>query len=343
MPKRRTVKDWADLANANIISCTGCGSVMEGEYYFDGDRTDVQDFLAWTLRVPDNMVESVARLLECGHCGNQIDRWDDFGVKPGYQVAEEVAIEKADRRWGKKLTDFGAFLEQYPMLGAASPVGRRILKEIDRFPRITIPEREWFRGRRIKTGEKYTADHLRVPDPDAAVVPVGRFNHPGQAHWYLTATQEAALREVLDEKEKIGWLQRWSVGQLSDVLDLTLEPKTFDYYESFLRDGEPDADALPDTAAAAEIPRLALAMLAGDHLNRPQDRSVGWKSAYFVPLFVMDAAKLRCFRGIRFTSVRGPGANLVIFDKGADVTAVGDPEITELKDPFTDAAIDSPF
>lgn len=85
-----------------------------------------------------------------------------------------------------------------------------------------------------------------------------------------------------------------------------------------------------------ELPVLALAMMWGQHLNRPVDRKAGWKPEYFVPLFVMDAAKYRGFRGVRYTSVHGYGTNLVIFDRDASVTNVGDPEIRELKDPAQD-------
>jgi hypothetical protein len=33
----------------------------------------------------------------------------------------------------------------------------------------------------------------------------------------------------------------------------------------------------------------------GQHLDGPVDRNAGWKPEYFVPLFVMDAAKYRAF------------------------------------------------
>ena len=40
--------------------------------------------------------------------------------------------------------------------------------------------------------------------------------------------------------------------------------------------------------------------------------------------------------GVRYTSVHGDGINLVIFDRDAPVSNVGDPEIRELKDPAQD-------
>jgi hypothetical protein len=140
MAKGRLPEEWAPIASEHIVSCTGCCSVFEGDYIFDGDRTGVRDFLLWSMEVPEKKVEAVAALLKCSNCHGSIDEWDDIGVKPNYQVEEDAAVEYATRRWGKKLTDFAAFLATYPMLGATHPVGKRILQEIDKFRKLTLPE-----------------------------------------------------------------------------------------------------------------------------------------------------------------------------------------------------------
>ena len=336
MAKRRTPEEWAAIASEHIVSCTGCCSVFEGDYVFDGDRTGVRDFLLWSMEVPEKKAEAVAALLKCSNCHGSIDEWDDIGIKPNYQVEEDAAVEYATRRWGKKLTDFSAFLATYPMLGATHPVGKRILQEIDKFRKLTLPEGVWFRGRRIDAaGRKFTPDDLRVPDPSTVAIGVGRFNHHGQPHWYLAEHERTALEEVLDPGETLAWVQRWKVAELSDVLDLVLERRGFEFFESFLADAEVAAGVVGG-ARISELPVLALAMMWGQHLDRPVDRKAGWKPEYFVPLFVMDAAKYRGFRGIRYTSVDGDGVNLVIFDRDAPVSNVGDPEIRELKDPAQD-------
>jgi RES domain len=332
MARRRTPEEWAALASEQIVSYTSCCSVFEGDYVFDGDRTAVRDFLLWSMEVPENKVESVVTLLKCSNCHGSIDEWDDIEIKPAHEVEEDAAVEYASRRWGKKLTDFAAFLATYPMLGAAHPVGKRILQEIDKFRKVTLPEAVWFRGRRIDAaGRKLTPADLRVPDPTTVAIGIGRFNHHGQAHWYLAEQERSALEEVLDPGETLAWVQRWRVTEMADVLDLVLERRGFEFFESFLADEEAAAGVVGG-ARADELPVLALAMMWGQHLDRPVDRQAGWKPEYFVPLFVMDAAKYRGFRGIRYTSVHGGGINLVIFDRDAPVTNVGDPEIRELKD-----------
>jgi RES domain len=332
MAKRRTAEEWAAIASEHIVSCTGCCSVVEGDYFFDGDRIGVRDFVLWSMEVPEKKAEAVVALLKCSNCHGSIDEWDDIGIKPSYKVEEDAAVEYATRTWGRKLTDFAAFLATYPMLGAAHPVGKRILQEIDKFRKLTLPESVWFRGRRIDAaGKRLTPDDMRVPDPNNVAIGVGRFNHHGQPHWYLAEQEKTALEEVLDPGETLAWVQRWKVAELTDVLDLVLERRGFEFFESFLADEEAMAGVIGG-ARIGELPVLALAMMWGQHLDRPVDRKAGWKPEYFVPLFVMDAAKYRGFRGVRYTSVHGDGINLVIFDRDAEVATMGDPEIRELKE-----------
>ena len=165
---------------------------------------------------------------------------------------------------------------------------------------------------------------MKIPDPDDVVSP-GRFNHLGQAHWYLASSDYTAVAEVVEAEEEIAWLQKWMVGPIEPVLDI-------------VRFGADDSVPLTD-AKAEDLPLLAAAMIFGGHLNRPTDKKTGWKPEYFIPHYVADAAKRAGFKGIRFTSSKGLDVNLVIFERDVPIEADGGPELLDLKKYFKD----SPF
>src|SRR5262249_53399751 len=152
--------------------------------------------------VPEDLVEEVSALLCCPSCGSQVEGWGEVGIQWSFEAEFEAALKKASRRWDAKLASFGGFLERYPTLGATQAVGKRILREIDKFPKSRLPQQTWHRARRVDGGRKFSAEELGVPDPATTGIAVGRFNHPGQAHWYLAEDPHTALSEVLRDPEK---------------------------------------------------------------------------------------------------------------------------------------------
>ena len=313
------------LVQGNVVSCPNCQPWEGGPVWVVGQRTDLSELLD-TLGVPEGETfrGEVLEGIECPGCRDAISSWYEVGVRFPFEVDHERAIERAETRYGTKLRDFAEFLERLPMLGASHPLGRRILKEIGGFPKARLEPASWFRARRIKSGKRFTSDDLRIPDPSDVLSP-GRFNHLGQAHWYLADNEYTAVAEVVGDGEEMAWLQKWQVGPIEPVLDLIVF-------------GADDPVSRTDVPAK-ELPLLAAAMIFGGHLNRPVDRKKGWKPEYFLPHYVADAAKGAGFKGIRASSSRGAGVNLIAFDPGAPILADADPVILDLTTYFSS----SPF
>jgi hypothetical protein len=291
-----------------------------------GRQMDLDDVLN-DCRVPEDeeLRREVVEDISCPGCGDSIDAWYEVGIRFNFEIEHERAIERAERRFGPGLRAFAAFLEQFPMLGASHPLGRRILREIGDFPKRLLEQATWYRARRIESGREFFSEDMRLPERDSVLSP-GRFNHLGQAHWYLASSADTAACEVLDKGEKIVWVQKWIVGPIEPILDL-------------VRFGADDAEPVTDVRAK-DLPLLAAAMIFGGHLNRPADRKRGWRPEYFIPHYVSDAAKNAGFKGIRFDSRRGAGLNLVIFDSAASVTPDGKPELFNLETAFEDSAFE---
>ena len=317
---RRSVEQLVEELQSQIISCDNCEpwDSEDGPVFVHGRRRELYDLVLFTVEVPEDLYDEVVSQVTCPNCGRPIGGCEDVGTRFEFEIEFENALRRADRRYGRRLASFADFLQRYPMLGAAHPVGRRIIKELSTWPRTALEEAVWFRARRVEGGRKFTPDDLRLP-PEDSVSSAGRFNHAGQSHWYLAGDAETAIAEVVDKGETMAWLQRWKVGRIDPVLDLvTFGP----------------GDPLPvSDADIKELPLLSVAMIFGDHLKLAVDRGRAWKPQYFVPLFVMDAAKQAGFRGIRYESTRSRSdLSLVIFDADSPVQAEGEPTIAELGD-----------
>lgn len=162
-----------------------------------------------------------------------------------------------------------------------------------------------------------TVDDLRPPDPKKHTIPEGRFNHFGQACWYLADNPEVAAAEVTSAAERLTWVQQWKIEELGNVLDLRAwhadDDRVYDH------DGE-----------LIDFPLLSIALIFGDYLNAKPERESNWRPEYFVARFVADAARRAGFSGIWFRSTRAFGENLVLFDAAAPVLPVGNPTLVRL-------------
>jgi hypothetical protein len=322
MGRRRTAADWARIVEQNFVSCPDCEPWAEGEVFWMEGRgpTGLRDLVAHTVEVPEDLCDDVMSLVRCPQCGSDVHEWGEVGTEWPFEAAHRETIEAARRRWDKKLNDFASFLEKTPGLGAIHPIGKRLMKEIGRFEQVDLSEGVWYRARRDEGGRTFTTDDLRVPDPATIPIDIGRWNHPGQAHWYLADDPDGAMAEVLKRGEQIAWVQKWQIASIGRVLDL-------------LSFGADDPYPVSD-ATVHSMPLLAVAMIFGGYLNRPADGN--WKPEYLVPQFVLDAAKHAGFTGIRCQSAKHGGINLVIFDRNSPITAIGIPEKMQLHDPARD-------
>ena len=92
-----------------------------------------------------------------------------------------------------------------------------------------------------------------------------------------------------------------------------------------------EGDSSPPEVRKIEV-ALALVMMGA--LDGYVDRKRAWKPGYLVPRFVMDAAKLAGFEGIRYRSARAyDGENLVLFRRDWPAKCVGDSHRHEEEEP----------
>ena len=320
MTRTEQIEEYRDQLLSAIVSCQSCQPWEGGPVWVIGKRTELDEVMN-DCGVPDDdedLREEILADLNCPGCGDSLSEYYEVGVKFDFEVAHERAVDRANQKFGDRLWGFSVFLEKYPMLGANHPVGRLILDEIQSFPKARLERSTWFRARKIEDGRQLGVEDLRLPDPGRVVIPSGRFNHLGQAHWYLASSKYTAAMEVIDQGEAIAWMQRWIVDRLEPMLDLVVF-------------GPDDLEPVTDSRVE-ELPLLATAMIFGGHLNRDVDRTAGWRPEYFIPVYVADAAKHAGFKGIRFSSTRScMDVNLVVFDKDAPVKADGEPFTFNLK------------
>ncbi|MCZ6626005.1 MAG: RES domain-containing protein [Deltaproteobacteria bacterium] len=317
MSRRRDIDSLVEQVQQQITHCITCQPYEGGEaVWIFGSRTDIDDVLD-SCSVPERLKDEVLSQINCPGCGASIERPCDVGIKHDFEIEYDETLERAERRYESKLYDFSHFLQRVPYLGANHPLGKAILRTIKKFPKRSVERRSWFRGRRVVDGRSISTDDLRPPDPEQIAIPEGRFNHYGQAYWYLASTAEAASAEVVRAGWKMAWIQEWSIDHLDGVLDL--------------RPWSPDDDgAFDDDGRPKEVPLLAVAMIFGDQITSMPARSEGWKPEYLVPRFLADAAKLNDFSAILFKSPRHYDENLVVFDRNAEFEPVGAPRKVEL-------------
>lgn len=315
MSREEKLEEYRDCLRKRIASCQTCQPWDDGPVWVFGQPTILSEVLD-DCGVPqdDSLQEEILANLECPNCGDNLSEHFEVGVKFDFEIAHERAVDLANEKYGEQLKEFAAFLEKYPMLGADHPVGRLILIELKSFPktrRKRLEKSTWYRARRVKDGREPRPTDLGLADSQAVSSP-GRFNHLGQAHWYLADSDATAAMEVVKEDEAIVWMQKWVVEGLERVLDLVVF-------------GPDDPEPVSDSMVEA-LPLLATAMIFGGHLNQEVDRTANWKPQYFIPIYVADAAKRAGFEAIRFSSSRSYGdPNLVIFNEDAVITADGEP------------------
>jgi len=320
METHNTVETLAEAIQGIIVSCPNEQTYDEGMVWIFGHHTDIEELL-YSYDVPEKLKDDVVDLLVCPGCQNPIERGQDVGVKFDFEIEHEEMLERAERLFSERLFDFSRFISRFPYLGGQHHLGQEIIKTIEKFPRSSLKDQTWYRARRVESGRPFKVNDLRPPDPEKVEVPEGRFNHFGQAFWYLSSTSDATAAEVCDRGERIVWVQEWNIQELQDVLDL--------------RAWLPDEDrAFDDEGHRKDIPLLAVALIFGDHATKKPEGGIGWKPEYFVPRFVADVARNAGFSGILFRSPRHYEQNLVVFDREAPFEPVDEPRLIELPSEF---------
>ena len=302
-------RSWQDYFDRHIAECENCAPYFQGEGYMsiEGTHSIVED-LQCHIDVPERLTE---RLIENGHCagcGAAVEDMAECWVRRNSEVLFDRRLEAAKKRYGPRLSEFRDYLSKHPFLGASHPTGRALIRAVQEVPPITVDGR-WYRGLRCERGRVPKSGDFRAPDDSRSWIGEGRFNHSGQAHWYLADGAATCVAELLDLGAGVVDVQEVELAACADVLDVYCP----DGAEPF-RSG----DHLTD---------LVLALILIDaNLYARVERHRPWKSGYLLPRFVMDAAKAAGFAGIRYRSVRSfQGQNVVLFDRESPATFVGKP------------------
>jgi len=311
----RRVDRYAEKIQEDIVSCPNEQSYEDGEVvcWITGSPISVMDLLM-EHNVPNRLWDEVVSRLRCPECDTPIEIWQEVGTKPQLEISHEQRIEKALKRNNERLSEFTGFLKNFPYLGALHPTGKRIVKEIEGLTETTLKNKCWFRARRVDSPTPMTIDDLRPPDPQRHSIPEGRFNHFGQACWYLADDPKVAAAEATSSAERLTWVQEWKIEEVSKVLDLRARHAEDD--QAYDHEGHP-----------IHFPLLPVALVFGDHLSAKPERESAWRPEYFVPRFVADAARRAGFSGMLFRSTRSYGENLVLFDPRTPLIPVATPKL----------------
>lgn len=318
MPRRSLDLDTlVESVTAEITNCITCQLYEGGEaIWIMGNRTDVDDLLD-SCGVPERLKDEVLANIQCPGCGAPIERPCDVGTKYEFEREYDYKLERATHRYDIKLYEFSEYLQSFPYLGASHRLGKEIIRTIKTFPKSVIENQTWLRARRIVDGTTKSVDDLRPPNPDNIAVPEGRFNHYGQAYWYLASTKDAAVAEIVRPKERMAWVQMWKIERLDSVLDL--RPWSADDVRVFDKNGDPK-----------NIPLLAIGVIFGEQITSLPNRNEGWRPEYMVPRFLADAAKQAGFSAVLFKSPRHYDENLVCFNRDAGFEPIKTPRLHDL-------------
>lgn len=306
-----------------IVSCPNEQTFDDGDtIWIFGCPTPLHDLLG-NANVPEDLEDKVTALLVCPKCNGPFESWQDVGTKYAFELNHEGMLAGAAGKYYEPLIQFREFLKAYPSLGAMHPVGKRILREVERFPKSVFPQRSCFRARPIEDVSDPTPEQMVPPNPHKHWIPGGRFNHAEQSHWYLTSSSDSAVAEVTSKDEKSAWVQEFDVPQMREILDLRAYGAEDD--QAFDQDGE-----------THDYPLIAGALIFGDLLYHAQERGIEVHPEYLVPRFVADAAKLRGYAGICHRSPRHSCENLVVFDPMLLFQAIGTPQFVTLNEEAID-------
>jgi hypothetical protein len=306
MKRDDRIHKLAAAIQREIISCPNEQSYDEGDViWISGSCTDLSDLLM-DFDVPEELQDEVVAKLRCPQCDSPLEAWQEVGTKYAFEQQHEATVEQALRKHGEKLFEFYRFLHKFPMLGAAHPFGKKILRELRKSPRISLDKPHWFRARVNKEHGFGPAPIEKVSDQ--------RYNSSGQPRWYFADNAEAAVAEVAPEGS--AWVQRFDVGHLDGLLDL--------------RSWRADDERVLDEEGEYHPPHglLVVSLVYGDLLTQRHyldDESRQWKPEYLVSRFIAEAAITSGFVGILCLNVRYPGENLVMFDPNWNPKELGEP------------------
>ena len=303
-------KSWQQYFDRHVAECEDCAPYFQGEGQMSAEGREIEvDSLPYEIGIPERLAGMVLKNGRCDGCGSRVGEMINVWARPTSEVEFRALVDRAIARHGKRIDQFREFLTRHPYLGASHPTGRVIMRAVAKITAVSV-QGCWFRCIREREGKPPSQEEFRAPVEDQEwPITEGRFNHPGQAHWYLAEDDRTAVAEVLDWGAGIVWTQEFKIEPCVKVLDIS-------------RSIEGD-----DSPPNVENIEVALALVMMGALDGYVDRRRAWKPGYLVPRFVMDVAKLAGFEGIRYRSVRAMhGENLVLFRRDWPAECTGEPQ-----------------
>lgn len=220
-------------------------------------------------------------------------------------------VVQALKLHGRSIFDFWHFRHDFPMLGLAHPIGRKILRELKKSHKIALDQSHWFRAN-VERG-------FLSSRPPPELVGDQRYNNSGQSYYYLANDPKCAVAESTYSKEtKTAWVQRFQVERLENVLDL--RP---------WNDEDENVDEKDERYSLFVMALIFCDLLTQlpEHYFNQEDKNkekIKWKPAYLMPRFLADAARHCGFSGLLYSSVRYRRQNLVVFNPDWNPKADGD-------------------
>lgn len=222
-----------------------------------------------------------------------------------WSESKDITHELIKKAYKNELDDFQTFITKYPNLGAHHSTGKRIIEAIQEMSPTYINRTIYFRAREVTESRVYGHEDLGAPK-SKYVTKEGRYNHIGIPVLYLASDKNTCVAEMMEINEsKLLWFQEFLLDTVQ-VLDLTTKP----------------GDSISDKHSL-----LIAALIYEGVINMDLSRDGVWKPEYYIPRFVADVAKMVCkFDGIKFSSNRGQGNNLALFNWEHKFTFNGNPK-----------------
>jgi hypothetical protein len=290
---QKKLQQYIKEAQEEIAYCLNCQPRDSGEWvWVFGLQYEMGDFLGGYLGIPEEYWEAVADSLVCPSCGTELNMGYDVGLPTEDEKGIEAKWDEWYEEYDWRFEEFYEFLEKYPYLGFHHDLGREILEKIASLPVCKIEGELWYRARNLQDGRFKKTSEMYPPNPDEIKIAEGRFNHFGQQFFYLSESADGAIRETLEDDERVGWIQRFILNA-ENILDISSEP-------------------FSESSTSLDI--LAFGLIYSGVLRKPTQRTKGWKPEYFVTRYIADCARMHNIQGIKFKSTRHYQNNLVLFD-----------------------------
>ncbi|UUI39981.1 RES family NAD+ phosphorylase [Oceanobacillus oncorhynchi] len=194
----------------------------------------------------------------------------------------------------RQIDQFYNYLKEYPMLALNTEFGRHILENINGLGKHEITNASFYRARKMKEYIPYDEGGMWHPAAEKVAIYEGRYNHFGQSFLYLSSNEMTAFSEVIPLWHRSCSMIRIDVNQPIYVLDL----RKVNFYTE-----EKGMNFI-----------ILHYMLVYEGIVSRETKNEYVKPEYLVPRFIADCSRLYDFDGILFSSVKGEGENLVLFE-----------------------------